>query len=174
MTRQYWANLALCILLGSLAIFSITQIGSALAPKGLFVSDHKPSHGTEGSNENVVLTRYQVGENGKNIVEADFHIENKLEKNIKNVRILCEFYDNKGRYRDRQKWILPETIPAMDDMRISSVSKRYVNTGARALSCSIIDYQLVKKPIVALERHVGEGHGEASGATHGDKPSAGH
>ena len=86
---------------------------------------------------------------------------------MKKICVLCEFFDEDGMYRERQKWILTEIVPAMHDMKISTVSKRYVNTGARAMRCSITDFQLVKKPSFTLERHVGGGHGEASASGHG-------
>lgn len=174
MTRQYWANMVFCIVVGALVIFSVTKIGSALTPKGLFASDPKPSPEAEKILKDVVLTKFQLGEGLNNMVEADFYIQNKTDNNIKNVNVLCEFFDEKGMYRDRETWILAETIPAMHVLKISSISKRYVNTGARALNCSITDFQLVRKPAFTLERHESKGHGESSVSGHGEQPPSGH
>lgn len=174
MTRQYWANLALCIVLGALAIFGLTQVGSALTPKGLFVSEPKPSHEAEQMLHDVLLTKYQIGESLKNMVEADFYIQNNSAHSVKNVRVSCEFFDEKEMYKDRETWKLAETIPAQQHVKISSVSRRFVNTSAQALNCSITDFQLVKKPAFTLDRHVGGGHEKASEIGHETQPPAGH
>jgi hypothetical protein len=174
MTRQYWANLALCIVLGALAIFFVTQVGSALTPKGLFVSEPKPSHEAEKMLQDVVLTKYQIGESLGKMVEADFYIQNNSGQSVKNVSVLCEFFDENGVYRDREIWKLAETISAQHQLKISSISRRFVNTGARALHCSITDFQLVKKPAFTLDRHVGGGHGQASETGSEAQPPAGH
>ena len=174
MTRQYWANLTLCIILGALVIFSITKVGSALTPKGLFMGDPEPSQEAQKMLQEVVLTKYQLSESQKNMVEADFYIQNKSAQSIKNIQILCEFFDGNGIYRDQKTWLLAETVPSMHALKISSVSKRFVNTTAQALKCSISDFQVVKKSAFSLERHVSSGHGQASESGHSSPPPAGH
>lgn len=174
MTREYWANFALCIVLGTLVIFAITKASSALTPKGLFVDDPKPSQTAQEMMQEVVLTKYQLSESQKNMVEADFYVQNKSAQSIKNIQILCEFFDSNGMYRDRKTWLLAETVPSMHALKISSVTKRFVNTGAEALNCNISDFQVVKKSAFSLERHVSKGHGQASEEGHGQKAPAGH
>lgn len=174
MTRQYLANLALCIVLGAVAIFSITQIGSALTPKGLFVSEPKPSREAEKLMQDVILTDYQIGESNKNIVEAEFNIQNNSSQSVKNISISCDLFDEKGKFRDRKGWKFTETIPGQNQLRVVSSSKLFVNTAARALICSITDFQLVKKPFFTLDRHVEEAHGKASETGHGEQIPAAH
>ncbi|HER63096.1 MAG TPA: hypothetical protein ENO11_03870 [Desulfobacteraceae bacterium] len=174
MTRQYWANLTLCILLGTLAIFSITRVGSILTPKGLFVSEPEPSPEAENILQDVLLAKYQITEGPNNMVEADFLIQNNSDHGVKNIIVLCEFFDENGLYMDRDIWKLAETIPAMHEVQLSSLSRRFVNTGAQALKCSITDLQLAGKPFFTLERHVAGGHGQASETGGGEQPSAGH
>ena len=175
MTRQFWANLALCLFLGAMVMFSIVKLGSALTPQGLFISDPHPSQDAEKLMKDIVLAKFQIGESQKNMVEADFYIKNNSNKSIKNICIQCEFFDEKGMYRDRQKWVLAEIVPALHELKISTEpKKRFVNTGARAMRCSITDFQLVKKPSFTIERHVGGGHGEASASGHGGEAPSGH
>ena len=138
------------------------------------MEDSKPSHETEALMQEVVLTKYQLSEGKKNMVEADFYVQNKSAQAVKNIEVLCEFFDDNGQYRDRKEWILAETVPSMHALKISSVSRRFVNTSAQALNCSIKDFQIVKPPAFVLERHVGGGHGESSESDHGEKPAAGH
>ncbi len=174
MTRQYWANLALCFFLGAFVLFFIARIGSVLTPKGLFVSEPKPSHAAEKLLKDVVLSRYQVGENLNNMIEADFLIQNNSSHSIKNVNVLCEFFDENGMYRDRKSWKLAETVPAQEQRIMSSVSRQFVNTSARALNCFITDFQLVEKPFFSLDRAVGGGHGPAATAGNGQDTASGH
>lgn len=174
MTRQYWANLALCLVLGALAIFSVTQFGSALTARGLFVSDPEPSPEAEKMLQDVVLKRYQITEGLEKMVEADFYIQNDSVQNVKNITVYCEFYDENGLYRDRQFWKLAETIPAKQAVKISLVDKRFINTGSRTLNCSITDLQVVTKPVFTLDRHAGGGHGQAVDPGGSAHPAAEH
>lgn len=174
MTRQYWANLALCLVLGALAIFFITQAGSSLTTRGLFVSDPRPSPEAEKMLQDVVLEGYQIGESLDNMWEADFQILNNSGHSVKNVIVYCEFLDDTGKYRDREFWKLAETIPAYQQVMISTADRRFVNTGARALNCFITDFQLVKKPAFTLDRRADGGHEQASGSGGSGQPPAGH
>ena len=174
MTRTYWANMALCIFIVALAIFSVSKVGSVLTPKGLFVTDPQPSHEAVKMLDDVVLTKYQLGESVKNKVEAVFYIQNKTDQDIKNINVLCEFFDEKGMYRDRKTWLLAETVPAMHVIKISSETRRFVNTGAQAMNCSIADFQVVKEPIFSLDRHEGSGHGQTSEGGQDAQPAQGH
>ena len=174
MTRQFWANLTLCIVLGALVIFSITQISSALTPKGLFMDDPQPSKEAEAMMQEVVLTQFRLGEDPNKMVKADFVIQNKSVQAIKNIKVLCEFFDAEGAYLDQELWLLAETVPSMNDLKASTISKRFVNTKAQALFCAIRDFQVVKEPAFKLERHVSSGHGEAAESDHGTPASAGH
>ena len=174
MTREYFANLALCIVLGAVAIFSVTQVGSALTPKGLFVSEPEPSHDAKKMMQDVILTRYQIGESTKNMVEAEFYIQNNSSQSVKNINVSCDFFDETGKFRDKKGWKLAETIPGQNQKKIVSNSKRFVNTGARALNCAITDFQLAKESFFTLNRHVAEGHGDAPEAGHGEQPPTSH
>lgn len=174
MTRQYWANLVLCIVLAALAIFSVTQIGSALTPKGLFVCEPEPSQEAGKILPDVQLAKFQISEDMNNMVAADFLIRNNSDLSVKNITVLCEFMDENGMYRDRHVWKLAETIPAMHQAQLSSVSRRFVNSNARALQCGITDFQPVKKPFFTLDRHMGDGHDRAMEAGHGEQIPAGH
>ena len=178
MTRQYWANLALCIVLGVLAIFFVTQAGSALTPKGLFVSEPKPSHEAEKMLRDVVLVKTEMSEyqHANKMFGAIFSIRNKSTHSVKNVTVSCDFFDENKKFRDRDTWKLAETIPAMHQVEITSVSKRFINTNSKISmsTCSVADFQLVKKPFFTLERPLGGGHAQASGTGHETQPPAGH
>jgi hypothetical protein len=174
LTRQYFANLALCIILGALVIFSVTQVSSALTPKGLFICESRPSHDAEKMMQDLILARYQIGESSKNMVEAEFYIQNNSSQNVKNISVACDFFDENEKFRDRKSWKLAETIPAQNQLKIVSHSKRFVNTQARKLNCSITDFQLVKSSFFTLDRHVEEGHGKAAESGHGEQPPAAH
>ncbi|MCL7487112.1 MAG: hypothetical protein M8357_02915 [Desulfobulbaceae bacterium] len=174
MTRQYWANLVLCIVLAALAIFSVTQVGSVLAPKGLFVCEPEPSQEAGKILHDIQLAKFQISEGMNNMVAADFLIRNNSDHSIKNITVLCEFMDENGIYRDRHVWNLAETIPAMHQAQLSSVSRRFVNSNARALQCGITDFQPVKRPFFTLDRHLDDGYGGTMETGHGEQIPTGH
>lgn len=176
MSRKYMANLALCIVLGGLVIFSVTQVGSALTPKGLFVSELELSHQAEKMKQDVVLTKYQIVKTVKNnMVEADFYIRNDSVHDINNVSVSCDFFDENRKFRDRMVWKSAETIPGQNLVKITSVSRRYMNTNVKNSACLITDFQLVKNSFFTLDRHTEEGHGNAAEEGGHDKQApAGH
>lgn len=173
MSKQYWANLALCLILGSLAIFAAANFSSALTPKGLLATEPEPSAEAAALLPQVVLARYQVGESSDRVVEANFYVQNKSGKDVKNIGVMCEFFDEQGGYVDRERWLLAETVPAGQAVRLNQAARRFVNTRSRALNCRIVDFQLAKEPFFALERVAAAGHGEAPQDGHGHAAPAG-
>jgi hypothetical protein len=154
MTRQYWANLVLCIFFASVVIFYVTQVGSVLTHKGLFVYEPEPSQEAGKILHDVQLAKFQISEGMNNMVAADFLIRNNSDRSVKNITVLCEFMDENNMYRDRHIWKLAETIPAMQ--------------------CGITDVQQVKKPFFTLDRHVGDDPGQTLETGHGEQIPAGH
>ena len=118
MSKQYWANLALSLIIGSLAIYAAANLGSALTPKGLLVTEPKPSAEAADLLPQVVLARYEVGESLNREVEAQFYVQNKSAKDVKNIGVMCEFFDKQGASVDRERWLLAETVPAGQAVRL--------------------------------------------------------
>ncbi len=175
MTRQFLANLALCSILGALAIFSVTQVGSVLTPKGLFMSKPSISHDAEKMLQDVILANYRIVKSTKNsMVEANFNIRNNSVHSVKNVSIICDFEDENKNHNDREVWKIGEKFPAKHQVNVTSVSKRYINTKAKASACFITDFQLIRKPAFTLKRHVSKGHEQDSKKGNGAQPPSGH
>jgi len=170
MGKKFWANLALCVVIGGLFIFAITNIGSALTPKGLFVSDPKPSAEVAALLPKVQLVNYRLSEQPGRMVQAGFVVRNSSDQDVKNINILCEFYGADGKFLDRKTWLLSGKIPAGETMQHNSVSERFVNTRAKGLQCSLVDFDIAKAPFFVLHRASGghggqeteDGHGAAS------------
>ncbi|BCO10091.1 hypothetical protein GF1_24670 [Desulfolithobacter dissulfuricans] len=166
MNKQFWANFALCVALLLLVITGVTRIGSALTPKGLLVSEPEPSAEAAPFMDKVTLVDYNLGEQQSNIVSAEFVLGNASEHDVRNIEILCEFFDRSGRYLDREPFLLSGILPAGKTMGHVSMTSRYVNSRAEALSCRLVDFELVTEPVFSLHRHEG-GHGEAASGAAG-------
>jgi len=95
---------------------------------------------------------------------AGFVLRNSSDQDVKNINILCEFYGADGKFLDRKTWLLSGKIPAGETMQHNSVSERFVNTRAKGLQCSLVDFDIAKAPSFVLHRASG-GHGgqEAEG-----------
>lgn len=174
MTRQFWANLALCVFLGSLAVFAVTRISSALTPKGLLVSEPKPSAEAAPLLKQILLEKYRVGENQDHVIVADFQIKNDSDQDVRNLAVLCEFYDDSAEFRDRKWWTLDETVPAGQTLTLTSTLRRFVNSQARALNCRLTDFQIVTEPFYALDRATAGGHAGSSESGHTPSEPASH
>lgn len=174
MSKEYWANLILCGLLAVFAIFAVTRIGAALTPKGLLVSEPEPSKEAASLLEDVKLTQFSFIRGPHRQVTADFYIQNNSGQDVKNVNILCEFFDENGSYLDRERWILYRTFPGGREEGFTSVSERFIHVKG-PVECLITDLQPVKDPFFKLHRSVGGGHGQAEGGAegHAESPSSG-
>jgi len=170
MGKKFWANLALCVVIGGLFTFAVTSISSALTPKGLFVTDPKPPAEIAALMPEVQLVNYRLSESPGHMVQADFVVRNSSDQDVKNLKVLCEFYGADGKFLDRKTWLLSGEIQAGETMQHNSLNERFVNTRAKGLQCSLVDFDIAKAPSFVLHRSSGGhgdqetegGHGEAS------------
>lgn len=176
MGKKFWANLALCVVLGGLFVFGITSISSALTPKGLFVTEPEPSAEVAALLANVQLVNYNLSEDPNRIVRAGFVVRNSSEQDVKNLSVQCEFFDPKGKFLDRKTWLLSGKVPAGKTMTQNTISKRFVHSQAKGMQCKLVDFDLVQEPAFVLHRVEG-GHGgghDSSAADAGHGAPAGH
>jgi len=174
MGKDFWANLILCLVLGSILIFAVTKIGSALTPKGLLVGEAQPSAEAASLLKDVVITQYSIIQDRNHKVAADFYIRNNSAQDVKNVHVLCDFFDRQGKYLDREQWILTQTFPSGEEHEAASILASFVNMKDRS-KCRITDLELAKDPIFKLHRATGgHGHGESGETGHADSHGGGH
>ncbi|HDO31212.1 MAG TPA: hypothetical protein ENG79_09200 [Desulfobacteraceae bacterium] len=163
---DYWAKVVLCIILGLLVTFALTRLSSALTPQGLLASDPTPSAEAVPLLPKVVLAGYHIGEDQNHMVKAVFYLQNNSDQDVKDVDILCKFYNGKGSFVDRKLWTVSGTIPAGKGLKHTDLSHLLVNTRSRVLSCRITDLKVVRPPFFVLHR-APVGHGEKAAAGHG-------
>jgi hypothetical protein len=166
MTKEYWANFILCGFLVVLAIFAITRMPAVLTPKGLFMDEPRPSEEAAHLVDDIRLTRFGIVREGDHRIVADFYVRNNSSSDVKNLHIVCEFYDRDGNYLDREKWILYRTFPAGREVKHSTAGKRFINTGERK-ECLVADLEPVSEPFFSLHGSEGNGHGASSHGDHG-------
>ena len=172
MGKKFWANIFLCVFIGIVLSLVLANIGSALTPKGVLAPDFKPSAEAAALLDKVVLADYTLSEDPGRMVSSEFIVTNTSGKDIKNVDILCEFFDGTGKYLDREEWLLSGTVPDGKTMRHNSAARRYVNTSSKNMKCNIVNFQVASAPFFQLHRVEG-GHGEAEPAAgHGEEATA--
>lgn len=155
MGKKFWANLALCVILGGIVIFTLTNIGSVLTSKGLFISERKPSPVATALLPDVQLLKYHLAEERERMVRAAFVVKNNSDQDIRNIKVSCEFYGPHGKYFDRKIWLLGGKVSAGKILRYNSVGKRFVHSRASAYRCELMDFSLDSPPFFVL--HKGEG-----------------
>ncbi len=163
MGSKFWANVALCVVLGIVVVLGLSRLGSALTPKGLFVEDPRPSAEAASLMPEVKLLDYSLSEKPGQMVKARFTVQNGSDRDIRDLDILCEFYDRTGKYVDRKHWLLADIVPAGSSDSHSWLDRRFVNTRAGGVRCRIADFRVVGEPFFKLHRAEG-GHGEEHGA----------
>jgi len=166
MGKKFWANIILCVFIGSVASVVLANINSALKPKGLLVTDPEPSSDAAALIDKVILADYNLGENRDHMVEGQFIVRNMSDNGIKNIDVLCEFFDGAHKYLDREQWLLSGIVPAGKTIRKAPVTaRRFIHTGSRAMQCRIVDFDVVQPSFFELHRVEG-GHGEAGAEGH--------
>ena len=164
MNKEYWANFILCCGLVICAVFAATRFGRALTPKGLFVTDPEPSKEAASLVNKLYLTQYRFVRDAGRTISAEFFIRNRSDRDVKNVNILCEFFDDKESYLDRAKWILHGKPSGGEEKKFSSVSERFIHIDG-PIDCRVTDLQLDEEPFFKLHRKSDSGHSEKG---HGD------
>jgi len=168
MNKYFWANTALCITVAGVVAFGLSNISTALTPKGLLVKDTEPSSEVKAILKKVVLESFDAGEDEGHQIKAVFQIRNHSDKDVRNMKINCEFADGTGHYLDREQWLLPETLSAGKRARYETNSKRYIHTKAISIICKINELDIVGKPLISLDRSASSGHGQSDSHGHGE------
>lgn len=164
MGKKFWANVILCVFIGGVA--SVVLANIHLTPKGMQVTDPEPSSEAALLMDKVTLADYKLAKGAEHMVMGEFTVSNISDKEIKNIDVLCEFYDGAGKYLDREQWLLSGRIPAGKIMHHSSAARRFINTGSQNIQCRIVDFEVARASFFELHRVEG-GHGEvAAGEGH--------
>ena len=162
MVKKFWANLALCAILGGFLSFALTNISSALTARGLFVRESKPSAEVAALLPDMYLLKYHLVEKRGRMVHADFIVQNNSDQDVKNFRVRCEFFGPHGKYLDRKIWLLGNKVQAGETLQYNLMSKRFVHTRASTYQCELVDFSLDSPPFFVLHRG-GEGNGNHHG-----------
>ena len=171
MGKKFWANIFLCVFIGVVLSLVLANIGSALTPKGVLAPNFEPSAEAKPLLDKVVLSDYNLSEAPGQMVSGEFIVTNTSGQDVKNVDVLCEFFDGDGKYLDREQWLLSGTVPNEKTMSHKSVARRFVNTGFKNMKCNIVNFQIAATPFFQLHRVEG-GHGEApADGGHGEAPA---
>ncbi len=182
MGKKFWANVILCVFI--VVAGSIMLANMYLTPKGVLATDPEPSSEAASLMDKVTLADFKLAQGPEHMVVGEFIVSNMSGKEIKNIEVLCTFFDSAGKYLDQEKWFLSDRVPAGKMLRYSSAAKRYIHTGSQKTQCRIVDFQIAKAPVFEVHRVEGGhgaaapsgGHGEAAstGAGHEPAPAAGH
>jgi len=176
MGKKFWANIILCAFIGVLASVVLANIN--LTPKGMQVTDPEPSSEAAPFMDKVTLADYKLAKGAEHVVMGEFTVSNISDKEIKNIDVLCEFFDGSGKYLDREQWLLAGRVPAGKTLRHSSAARRFVHTGSQNIECRIVDFQVAQAPFFELHRveggHGSGGHGEAASSNGHGAADQGH
>ena len=164
MGKKFWANVILCVFIGVLA--SVVLANIHLTPKGMQVTDPEPSSEAAPLMDKVTLADFKLAKGAEHVVMGEFTVSNISDKEIKNIDVLCEFFDGAGKYLDREQWLLAGRVPAGKTLHHSSAARRFVHTRSQKTECRIVDFEVARAPFFELHRveggHGTGGHGEAA------------
>ncbi len=142
MNMKKMANVILCLFLTIVFSGGVVGLRTALTPKGLFVKDN--SHRGDGErrlSRDVQLKGYNLEQEPHKWVKAQFVVSNVSAEDVKNIMVVCEFYDPQAQYLDNEQWLLAGVVPADKTMENNSLKRKFIHTRATDFKCSITGYE---------------------------------
>ncbi len=170
MKKEFWANVALCLVLGGMLVCALVNISSAVTKKGLLVKDPEPSAIMKELQDKVVLDWYVAGREpqSSNNISSTFHVINSSDKDVKNISVYCEFYGETGNYLDQDLWLLSDVVSAGETKEYKASGKRYIHKKTKAIRCRLVDLKLAGYSFFTLNRGSSAGdHGAPEQGGHG-------
>jgi len=167
MNMKKKANVILCLFLSIGFLGGLVGLRTALTPNGLFVKDN--SHRGDGErrlSHDVQLKGYDLEQDPHKWVKAQFVVNNVSAEDVKNIRVVCEFYDPQAQYLDNEQWLLAGVVPAGKTMQNNSLKRKNIHTRATDFKCSITGYESRASRSGshgAAEEHASEDQGNAKG-----------
>lgn len=161
------ANIAISLFFLLCCGLAVVNMSRALTPKGLFVKEPVPSERAADLLSKVQLKRFQIGDGEGHVVKSLFEVQNSSGEDVKNIKVLCEFFDDHGEYLNRHLWLLSGVVPSGKTLENQSLQKKYLHTRAASQRCIIADFQVVGRPFFAVHREAG-GHGSHVTEKHAD------
>lgn len=164
MNMKKMANVILCLFLSIAFLAGLVGLRTALTPKGLFVKDNSHREDSERRlSRDVQLKGYDLEQDPHKWVKAQFVVSNVSADDVKNIRVVCEFYDPQTQYLDNEQWLLAGVVPAGKTMENNSLKRKFIHTRATDFKCSIIGYESSKTSRSGshgvAEEHASEDHG---------------
>jgi len=169
MNGKFLANVVLCGLLLAAIILGVQALSASTVTE-LLRSSVVASADTEQLRQQVTLTQFGVRlKKGEDRVDAIFSFENVSESNVRNIDVVCEVTDEKGRFLGRQRWVVAETVEMLSKKTVLSEGNRlFIPRQAHQIDCRIVDLESVHEPLVTVRRS----HGAAEAGDSAEK--AGH
>ena len=172
MKGKTWGNLILCLFILALFVFAVQKISAAPSFSDLLDPPVKISESAKEILDSVTLVRpgIRVWDEG-NIVETAFSLENNSAHDVKNIEVVCTFYDNDGRDLGDRDWIVYDTLKASERQIFQLQDKMYINKRASKISCQLVDLELALEPYLAAHRGHAAPDGDAGADGHADNGS---
>jgi len=79
-------------------------------------------------------------------VRAVFAINNSSKVDVKDVEIVCVFVDKANGERDREKWVVKDTVKAQKVGISTQTIEKTVSNEAIGTQCQIVDVKIVTTP----------------------------
>ncbi|MBM9511403.1 hypothetical protein [Desulfogranum marinum] len=145
MNMKKSANVILCLFLGLVFFWGLVGLRNVLTPKGVFVKDNRYGQESEtGLAGDVQLSSYDLEQDPNRWVRAKFVVSNVSAEDVKNVRVVCEFYDPQAQYLDSKQWLLAGVVPAGKTMEHNSLQRKFIHSRATDFQCHLTRYELIR------------------------------
>ncbi len=164
---DFWANSALCLVLAALGVFVLGRLGTALSDRGLFVGSTEPSAAVAEALSHMQMEMVSMEAAAGGEVRAGFVLYNGGAEAVRDLELLCEFFDAQESYVGRQRWTLRQELqPGAVDFAESS-ARFFVPRRAEGVQCQMVGLRKASSATSRGSRaqgtdHQGDGH-EADG-----------
>ncbi|OQX07093.1 MAG: hypothetical protein BWK76_25335 [Desulfobulbaceae bacterium A2] len=158
---NFWANLALCLVLAALGVFALARVGTALGERGLFAGPGEiaPAMAEVLSHMQMEMVSMESAAGGE--VRAGFVVYNGGTELVRDLELLCEFFDGQETYVGRQRWTLRQEVQPGVVNFVESSARFFVPRRAEGVQCQMVGLRQIPSSGGKVARAQGaEPHGE--------------
>lgn len=144
MRCDFWANLALCLVLSALVVFALGHAGSALTERGLFVGKSEPAPAVAEAVGRMQMEVVAMESAAGGEVRAGFVLYNGGDQPVRDLEVRCEFFDAQQDYVGRQRWVLRQVVAAGAVEFSETVGHFFVPRRAEGVQCELVGLKIAR------------------------------
>ncbi len=154
MNSKQWANAIVCLTALMIFAYGVSRIAAAPDIAALLSPEVAVSKMAAARADTVILDGFELTVNQvTKRTKAVFRLTNKTKASVRDISILCDFYDDSGTSWGRGRWDIYDTLPAGRSETFVRADRRFISYHVRPEQsrCTIVNVHSLQKAAVSGE-----------------------